>query len=236
MTPPSRCAVLVPIGGCIDPGCEAALQEIERRGYPVRRVRGYSAVDAARNQMATDALAGGFDELFWIDSDIVFDPADVDRLRAHNLPFACGLYPKKGPREMACAFLPGTSSVTFGAGGGLVEVRYCGFGFAHTRRAVYDAVRETLRLPTLNQRFPRPLVPYFAPLAVKDGAGGWYLGEDYAFCERARQAGVRVMADTTIRLWHVGAYRYGWEDAGRSPDRYSTYVFHLPPDGPPPSA
>ena len=65
----SRCVVLVPVGGALDPDCEDALRELERRGYAVWRVRGYSAIDAARNQMASDALAQGFDELMWIDSD-----------------------------------------------------------------------------------------------------------------------------------------------------------------------
>jgi len=82
----SRCIILVPVAGAIDPGCEDALRELERRGYAVWRVRGYSAIDAARNQMASDALAQGFDELMWIDSDIVFDPDDVDKLRRHDLP------------------------------------------------------------------------------------------------------------------------------------------------------
>ena len=44
--------------------------------------------------------------------------------------------------------------------------------------------------------------------------GYWYLGEDYSFCERARQCGYKIMADTSIRLWHIGEYAYGWEDAG----------------------
>lgn len=50
--PPSACVILVPANGLIDPGCEDALRELERRGYAVWRVRGYSQVDAARNQMA----------------------------------------------------------------------------------------------------------------------------------------------------------------------------------------
>src|SRR5579884_851761 len=63
MVPTSHCVVLVPVGGPIDPDCEDGLRELERRGYAVWRVRGYSAIDAARNQMASDALAQGFDEL-----------------------------------------------------------------------------------------------------------------------------------------------------------------------------
>src|SRR5215210_1234397 len=194
MSASSPPVVLVPIGGGIEPGCEEGLQELERRGYAVWRVRGYSAIDAARNQMATDALAQGFDELVWIDSDVVFRPDDVDRLRSHDLPFVCGIYPKKSRREFAATFLPGTPSVRFGRGGGLTEIRYCGFGFVYTRKEVYRSVQEKLRLPTCNQRFGSLLVPYFAPLVVDDGQGFWYLGEDYAFCERVRQAGFKVMA------------------------------------------
>jgi hypothetical protein len=85
MFPASCCVVLVPVGA-IDPVCEDALRELERRGYVVWRVRGYTALDAALNQMASDALAQGCDELMWIDSDIVFDPDDVDKLRRHDLP------------------------------------------------------------------------------------------------------------------------------------------------------
>ena len=29
------------------------------------------------------------------------------------------------------------------------------------------------------------------------------------------------MADTTIRLWHIGNYEYGWEDAGREVNRFA---------------
>ncbi|QEL14156.1 hypothetical protein [Limnoglobus roseus] len=227
MPAPDRCVILVPVGGPIDPGCEDGLRELERRGHPVRRVRGYSAIDAARCQMATDALADGFEELMWVDSDVAFDPNDVEKLRGHGRPFTCGLYPKKGPRQFAAAFLPGTKTVRFGRHGGLVDILYCGFGFTHTRREVYEAVRAKLALPLCNLGFKKPLVPYFCPLVAADDRGRpWYLGEDYAFCERARQAGFVVQADTSIRLWHVGSYKYGWEDAGRDAQRFADYTFH----------
>ncbi|HEY7310777.1 MAG TPA: hypothetical protein VH643_15545 [Gemmataceae bacterium] len=227
MLPASRCVILVPVGGAIDPGCDDALRQLERRDHPVWRVRGYAAIDAARNQMATDALAQGFDELLWIDSDVVFDPDDVDNLRRHDLPLVCGLYAKKSRRELAAAFLPQTRQLTFGANGGLHEILYCGFGFVLTRRSLYETMQRQLHLPVCNRRFRAPLVPYFAPLVVGEGDEAWYLGEDYAFCERARQCGFRIVADTTIRLWHVGAYRFSWEDAGRDVQRFLDYTFHL---------
>lgn len=228
MLPNSSCVILVPANGPIDPGCEDGLRELERRGYPVWRVRGYSAIDAARCQLATDALAAGFEELFWIDSDIVFNVGDVDKLRIHELPFVCAIYPKKGPRQFAANYLPGTDSLVFGAGGGLVEILYAGFGFNFTQRSIYEDIHRKFQLPVCNEGFPKPLVPYFMPCVQNDHAGRpWYLSEDYAFCERARQCGHRIMVDTTIRLWHVGSYGYSWEDAGSEKQRYSTYTFHL---------
>ena len=227
LPPASSCVILVPVGGYVEPGCEEGLRELERRGYPVWRVRGYSAVDAARNQMATDALAQGFEELLWIDSDGVFDPNDVERVRAHNLPITSGIFAKKGPRQFACEFMPGTMTVQFGPQGGLLELRYCGFGFTHTRRQVFETIAQKLQLPTCNKRFGSPLVPYFAPMLVSEPTGPWSLSEDYAFCERARQCGFRIMADTRFRLWHIGSYRYGWEDVATAKERYVSYTFRI---------
>jgi hypothetical protein len=58
--PNASCVVLVPAFQPPVPRCDEALRELERRGYAVRRVRGFSAIDQGRNQMASDALQGGF--------------------------------------------------------------------------------------------------------------------------------------------------------------------------------
>jgi len=58
-------------------------------------------------------------------------------------------------------------------------------------------------------------------------AGHWYLAEDHAFCHRARLCGFPIIADTTIRLWHVGDYGYSWEDAGIDRQRYEDFDFQF---------
>ncbi len=143
MPPMSRCVVLVPVANTINPTGEDALRELERRGYPVWRTHGYTTLDAARNQMANDALAQGFDELMWINPDIVFDPDDLDQLRQHNLPLICGLYAMKASRQFACAFLPNTRQIVFGVGGDVLEILSCGFGFVLTRRVLYETMRNS---------------------------------------------------------------------------------------------
>lgn len=56
---------------------------------------------------------------------------------------------------------------------------------------------------------------------------GWYLADDCSLRERARQCGYKIMADTSIRLWHIGSYAYGWEDAGQDRPRHDSFLFLL---------
>jgi hypothetical protein len=216
--------VLVPtMDGRPQRACEDGLRALERRGIEVRRVAGFSAIDLGRSVLATRALADGFDELFWIDDDIGFDPEDVFRLRDTGEALVAGIYPKKGRRELAVHVVPGTRSFAFGRDGSLSEVRYVGTGFMYTHRRLYEAMAP--ELPVCNEHFGERVIPYFLPFVVKAESGPWYLGEDYAFCERARRAGHRVMVDTRVRLYHVGTYAYGWEDAGSTITRHESYRY-----------
>jgi hypothetical protein len=214
---------LVPVANVLEPECEASLQKLRARGVKVRIFRGASAIDQARSMMAHDALKDGFTELLWVDADIAFEPSDVDLLLAHDQPFVCGIYPKKGARALACHVLPGTRELVFGAEGGLVEILYAAGGFTLVRSSVYEAVRAKLALPTCNEQFGTPLVPYYLPFVKEGPEGAWYLAEDFAFSERARQAGFSVYADTRIRLRHIGRYAYQWEDAGGEPKRHDRF-------------
>jgi len=226
---PRKCVILVPFNGFIHQECDDALKELERRGYQVRRVGGYAAIDQGRNQMATDALMDGFEETIWVDSDVGFHPDAIDQLRSHNLPIVCGIYPQKGKRALACHIMPGTPSMTFGERGKLLELLYAGTGFLLIRREVYLTIQNRLQLPVCNERFGHPMFPFFQPMVRPIEEGYWYLAEDYAFCERARQCDFQIFADTSIRLWHIGTYRYGWEDAGLERQRFKSFTLNFGP-------
>jgi hypothetical protein len=217
--------VLVPVAGTIEPECEASLQKLRARGIKVRVYRGSSAIDQARAMMAHDALKDGFTELLWVDSDIAFEPADVDLLLGHEEPFVCGIYAKKGLRALTCFLLPTTKELLLGEDGGLTEILYAAGGFTLVRSSVYSAIKEKLALPVCNAQFGAPFVPYYQPMVKETEAGPWYLAEDFAFSERARQAGFQVKADTRIRLKHIGRYAYQWEDAGLETKRHPRFRF-----------
>ena len=198
-------------------------RQLEAQGYTVRRLHGFSQVDVARNRLASEALADGFEELMWIDSDIAFEPPSVHRLRSHGLPVVCGLYPKKVEKEWSSQFLPGQAAITMGEGGGLVEILYAAAGFLLVRREVFLEIRRQQQLPACHWRSGPPTIPFFLPMVVASGGVHSYLGEDFAFCERVRRCGFRIFADTSIRLQHIGIYGYGWEDVGGGLPRYPSY-------------
>jgi len=213
------CVVLVPVASAIEPETLECLTRLMDRGYRVETLRGCSQVDLARAILATDAVRAGYSETMWIDSDVVFQVEDVERLRMHERPIACGLYPKKGKPEFAAKFLSGTEQAKVGTIGGLMEIEYAGFGFMHVRIDVFKRMESQLKLPRcVGAGDPtKEIVPYFLPL-VAEKFGKWqYMSEDASFCERARKCGFPTFADTTIKVRHIGRYAYSWDDLTQRP-------------------
>jgi hypothetical protein len=220
----SRCVVLVPVYEHIDRQCEESLLALEERGYRVRRVWAGAAIDVARSKMATAMLDEGYEEIMWIDSDIVFPVDAVDRLRDRDLPIVSGVYPKKAESSLSFHAI-GMKEVNFGEYiGGLIEIGYAATGFLYTRREVYEAIQRVCHLPVCNETFGERVIPFFLPQIIEDPPDRhWYLAEDYSFSHRARQAGYKILADTTFRLWHVGRYAYSWEDGCGDRERFMQF-------------
>ena len=204
---PSRCVVLTPAARYIEPHCDLSLRQLESAGYTVRRWFGGSLVDVLRNRLATQALADGFEELMWIDSDIAFDPSSVDRLRAHALPLVCGMYPTKIECLPTWVEAPGASAAV-AAGASLLEIHYAGCGFFLARAEVFREVQRRENLPVCNSQAGDPMVPYFLPMVIERHGAATYLEADYAFCERARRAGFQIFADPAVILQHIGLCGY----------------------------
>ncbi len=216
---PEDCIVLVPVKGPIEPKTQDALGALVERGYPVQLLRDGSQIDLARSWLASCALRKDYKETLWIDADVVFDPDDVEKLRGRDLPFVAGLYVRKaGDHSFACKFLPTTGGITLGQLGGPMEICWAGMGFTLIRREVYEAIGKTL--PVCGGGYEgREVTPYFIPMLYPDGDKFTYLSEDYSFCERAKQAGFKIMADTSIKLGHVGSKMYTWDDIGQGERR-----------------
>lgn len=227
----SKCVVIVPVYRDVEPRCEESLQKLERLGYVVWRKRLGAQIDFIRNRLATAALDEGFSEIMWIDSDIAFPFDAVDHLRDLDLPFIGVGYPKKG--ENSFAFNYPAPKVVFGDEGEIVEVRYLPTGFLYTKREVYETMIERLKMPLCNTMFGEPQYAFFQGIVVPHEGGHWYVPEDFAFCERARQCGYKILMDNRIRLWHIGGYGYSWEDSCGDRQRYKTFTVTIGSGAPP---
>jgi hypothetical protein len=225
----SRSFVLVPYFYTIDRACEESLRKLEAAGVRVVRSEGCPLIDVARNALASDALNQGAESIFFIDADIAFDPLDVLRLLARPEPVISGVYARKGKRAFASIFASGTTEVVFGASApGPYPLKYAAGGFLRIKAEVLTRMITHLNLPACNTDWGRRDWPFFLPMVASSADGkNHYLGEDWAFSHRLRQIGITPMADTSIRLWHMGMYPYGWEDAGAESPRHPTYRIEI---------
>ena len=184
-------------------------------GVRVDRSKGSSAIDIARNIRATDALVEGFESVLFIDSDMMFDPADAVRLFQSDEPVIAGVYAAKklGNGQVNCNFEDGVEKVKIGPwADGPYPIKSVGAGFLRIKTAALKHVVKALELPYCNMA-ERRAYPFFQPMIVEMDGEPCYLGEDYSFIWRCRQAGLRPVVDTSFRLWHIGDYAYGIEEA-----------------------
>ncbi len=229
--PPGRAkaVVLVPHLNGIDWECEQSLRKLEEEGVRVVRSGGSSSIDVARNRLASEALHDGAESIFFIDSDLGFDPLDALRLLARPEPVVSGVYAKKSRREFASIFADGVTEVVFGAHAfGLYPLKYAATGFLRIKATVLRKMIDDLELPLCNRKWGRGEWPFFQPMIVPQEQGEHhYLGEDWAFSHRLSLIGVTPMADTSIRLWHYGRHPFSWEDAGADSKRFATFSYRL---------
>lgn len=197
--------ILVPVSGFIEPAVDESLRKLESMGYTVWRRYGWSAIDQGRCALAQEALDAGFEHLFWIDADVAFWPYDVEKIINHKLQFVSAPYSVKGWPALTTQFTD--TKIQLGDRGGLYEVNYAATGFMYTHRSVYEKMANQLNMKKVKIWGGQYNVyPYFYPMIIDDE----YLGEDFAFCHRLRQIGIKLYCDTTIRLSHIGKYSYSY--------------------------
>jgi hypothetical protein len=162
-------------------------------------------------------LEEGLESIFFIDADMVFSPDDVVKLLSRPEPLIAGCYPNKQLGENAqlnMNFLPGMDQIKMGEWAtDLVPVQHVGAGFMRIKCSLLQRLIDELELPRcrLGQSWGWP---FFMPMIIDHEEGKRYLCEDYAFCHRCNLIGVNPLVDPSFRLWHVGGYPYGWEEAG----------------------
>lgn len=95
-----------------------------------------------------------------------------------------------------------------------VPIKWAATGFLAVHRRVFEKLAQDL--PLLHASAPTRFYPFFQTLIYEDSTTEpILLSEDYAFCERARQAGFSVYLDPAVRIGHIGSYVYRLEDVAQ---------------------
>jgi len=174
---------------------------------------GCSVVSRARNLLAKDMLESQCDYLLFIDADINFEPEHIFRL------MAWGGDPKKGivagvPRTrsttktyIATLDYDDNNALTMDSMG-LVRAQRVATAFMLVRREVFQQMVDAHPEWMYKDQRVDGMVPCLFDFMLTDEG---YIGEDYLFCDRARELGFEVWIDPTIKLGHMGVQEYEGE-------------------------
>jgi len=149
--------------------------------------------------------------LFFLDSDIGFNPDDVLKLMSHQIPIVSGAYPMKIIPERYCVDVVQPEE----RHGDLLKINGNGMGFVLIHRQVFlDIARHypNLKYVPSNYHSDTPHSPeemnnsfhFFAEHQSENG----FMSEDKSFFHRAKQVGYNIFLDTSIRLNHTGYHIY----------------------------
>ena len=153
-------------------------------------------VHGARDKLAKHAVNNFFDEVLWIDADMVFDRHLYEDLKMCGADMVCGLFISRHDPYVSCVFrsIDPVERITEYPDEAF-PVEACGFGAVLMKAQILKDV--------MVNNGGRCFVP------EKN------LGEDVAFCKRARDQGYTIMCEPTARVGHVGAVIIWPEDGDR---------------------
>lgn len=161
-----------------------------------------SLVHHGRALAAKLFLEGDCDLLFFVDSDMAWEPEEFLRLLTHARKYDCvvGIYPRRqDPPGYFVRFVPEAEPNE----DGLIEIEATGLGFACIKRAVIQ------HLAALAPKLRYSGNPAPSPAIFRcDDDGTSARGEDYAFWADVREAGYKIYADTQTNIGHVGQKVY----------------------------
>jgi hypothetical protein len=164
-------------------------------------VSGCSIITMARNQLVHEFLKSDATELLFIDSDVIATPDDILRLMAQSSgkDITAGAYPRRAKDRYFFADLYFDENKDLEFDGSLMRVERVGTGFMLIQRHVLEKM--VADHPEWMYEFKDEQICSVFDFALKDGK---YVGEDYLFCDRAREHGFKIHIDVDISLPHVG--------------------------------
>lgn len=164
----------------------------------VPTARELTAIDSFRHDYSTNRIGNGnfyYGKIFWIDSDIEWEPEDFLKLYDSKLEVVSGLYVLDEAGTVAASYADHrgaptrVNKVEFLLHEEPVEVTGVGFGFICVKSGVFEKI-------------PRPWFG-IAKMQWEEGSDlKVNVGEDYSWCARAQGSGYKIYLDPTVKVLH----------------------------------
>ena len=184
--------IAFPSKGVCDPAFVSAIRllEIPADQYSILYVEG-ADVAYARNLLAEKAK-GVADYIFFIDDDVLPPMNTITKLLTHDKDIVCGLYFSRQEPHFPQIFLKNKENadrydcVEDYKKDSLLEIDACGAGCMLIKAEVFKKLK----------------LPYFQ--YIPKGENNPRKGEDFYFCEKAKEEGYNIFCDTSIICKHIG--------------------------------
>ena len=144
--------------------------------------------------------------MLFIDDDIVFNPQDIQKIYNHlcnGYDVIGGIYPVKGASQLSSYGWGGHLQID----GKVAEIEYLATGFMGISRRILTKLKDELNLPILNPNDWSKCYPFFEcgrwTKRTQENSDPIYISEDWEFCEKVRQVGGKIYADTAVQVGHM---------------------------------
>ena len=176
-----------------------ALRQYRHYDYDVVYLKGDALIGRSRSRAATQFLkANNAEYMFFIDTDIVFTPEDIDKLYAamkQGCDVVAGAYSVASGEFLA---VKSDTPVTFD--GEIWPMKWISTGFMGISRRALKKVKDGLDLPVLHAGESFECFPFFESGRHIDGI---YISEDWDWCDKVHQVGLQTYLHTGVLVGHI---------------------------------
>lgn len=157
----------------------------------------YPYISKNRNAIVSVFMKTNLEKLMFVDSDMIFPSDAIYRLTQNDKDIVSGIYLRRGKGHTAMVYDWDDAKNDFRDRDDIPfdEAFQCaglGAGFMAIKRKVFEAFTP-VTIRELGQ-----------PFSMKTWHGGAELGEDLAFCWRAKRLGFEIWGDPRVMLGHIG--------------------------------
>ena len=184
--------------------------KLDKMGVQITLVHlsGCSIITKARNKLVANFMDSECTDLLFVDADVVINADAVTRLLALSTDrdIVAGTYPRRATdaKFFLDFHLDEHNQLEFDENG-LMRVESVATGFMLIRRHVLEHLIEAHPEWEYKGDGDGDVEYAVFDFAIVDGN---YIGEDYLFCRRAREAGFKVYLDPMISLPHIGTQEF----------------------------